>query len=228
MEKNFKAEIVVLLVLLQVFMFCKVLMLNISESMAVYSFFGIPLAMVCAALLIYKSHWQYLDMTMSMFAAGGLGMFVGYSIDMANLGLTGPFGLMSICRTIPEISLSFKSLWFILESTPWMYIGMFLGGNAGMLFFERKRRKWKVSRNQLIDYALCNLGMLIGMLFADAFSMNLSKNLDLFWGNAIMVVFMLFGMLLGMLSLLYLSTYVKKVSQLAYGKYQIDKTNFKW
>lgn len=221
MDKNFKVGIVMLLVLLQVFMFCKVLMLNTSASVSVYTFFGIPLALACAALLIYKPHFKYLDMTMSMFAAGGLGMFIGYAADIDNLGLNGPFGLMSICRAASEIPLSFKSLWFMLESTPWMYLGMFVGGNTGMLLFVSMRRERKISRNQCFEYALCNIGMLIGMLSADVLSMALTEKLDLLWGNAIMIALMLIGMIIGMLSLLYLSTYVKKVFQFAYDKQQI-------
>ncbi|GAA0415589.1 hypothetical protein GCM10009133_25050 [Cocleimonas flava] len=221
MDKHFKVGIVMLLVLLQVFMFCKVLMLNTSASVSVYTFFGIPLALACAALLIYKPHLKYLDMTMSMFAAGGLGMFIGYAIDIDNLGLNGPFGLMSICRSAPEAPLSVESLWFMLESTPWMYLGMFAGGNAGMLLFLRLRQGWKFSQKQCVEFALCNIGMLLGMLSAHILSMTLTKKLELFWGNAIMISFMLIGMIIGMLSLLYLSTYVKKVFQLAYGKQQI-------
>lgn len=215
MGKTFKVFIVVSLVLLQAFLFSKVLMLNTAATLFVVSFYGTPFALLSAYFLLNKSHWQYLNMTMAMFAAGGLGMFIGYLVDIENLGLNGPFGLMSICRVIADQSFTLDTLWFMLKSTPWMYIGMFVGGNIGMLCLER------VIKNQFFDYALSNIGMLSGMLLAHIFSITLTTNFSLFWGNVFMLVFMLSGMVLGMLVLLYLFVYIKKIFQLGYNKQQI-------
>ncbi len=221
MEKNLKAGIVIVLVLIQAFLFCKVLSLHISTTLFAVSLCGVPLALACCVLLIRKPHWQYLDITMAMFAAGGLGMLIGYLADMNNLGLNGPFGLMSLCRAVADLPLSLDSLWFKLQSTPWMYIGMFVGGNAGMLLFESMRRVFSIRLKNLIDYTLCNIGMFMGMLLADVLSMTLTSGLDVFLGNAVMIVFMLLGMTLGMIALLHLSTYINKVLQFAYDKQQI-------
>lgn len=215
-ERNFKAGIVIVLILIQVFLFCRVLSLHVSTTWFVVSLYGFPLATACGALVIYKPHWRYMDTTMVMFAAGGLGMLIGNLVDMNELGLNGPFALMSLCRSTADLPLSLDTLQLKLQTTPWMYIGMFVGGNIGMLLFDALRRSTPICLENLFNYAICNVGMFIGMLLADVLSMTLMTGLNLFWDYVVMMVFMLLGMALGMIVLLHLTTYLMKVLPFSY------------
>lgn len=210
LAEKLKGGIVCALVLAQGLLFCRLLALHASTTLLVAFLYGLPLALACGLLVIRKSRLRYVDMTMAMFAAGGLGMFSGCLADMNGLGLYGLQGLLSLCRATAGLPLGLDTLWLKVQFTPWMYIGMFVGGNIGMLLFDILWfRRFPARANSFYDYIICNAGMLIGMLLGDGLSMLLTTGLNPLWASVAMLVFMLLGMTLGMITLLHLSARLK-------------------
>lgn len=201
-ERNFKIAIVVLMSLVQVYLLCKILSFDASTTLFVLIFFGFPIATVCGSLIVYKNHWRYVGTATMMFATGGLGMLLGYLVDVESLGLNGPFGLMSLCRTTADLPLNIDTLLLKLQTTPSMYIGMFVGGNLGMLLFDTIKFSSTSILGKFVYYTICNVGMLLGMLLADHYVMMISGDLNLYWQYVLMIASMHLGMVLGMILLL--------------------------
>ena len=202
-----KGGIVCALIMTQVLLLCRLLALHTSATWPIAFLCGIPVALACGVLTIHKSHLRYIDMTMAMFAMGGLGMLAGFLVDINGLGV---YGLLSLCRTTDYLPLSLDSLWLKMQLTPWMYAGMFVGGNVGMLLFDLMRlRRFSLSAIGLSDYIICNVGMLIGMQLGEALSMSITLGLNPLWVAVVMIGFMLLGMALGMIALLHFSVYLK-------------------
>jgi|AOAMet11_17_M020_2_1038521.scaffolds.fasta_scaffold01932_1 hypothetical protein len=208
---NFKIAIISTLILTQIFLISHALSLSPTIIWLIMLLCGLPLTLVCAELVVHKTHLRYVNMTVIMFATGGLGMSFGFLVDMNGLGL---HGLLSICHmdhTTITSFLNFDILWFKIQSMKWMYIGMFVSGNVGMLLFDTLQRPLLPSTHisDIYDYVACNLGMFIGMLLGDILSIPFIMDLNPLWGILTMIVFMILGMILGMIALLYLSLYIK-------------------
>jgi len=214
---NLKVTIISTLILTQIFLMSHALSLSPPVIWLVMLLCGLPLTLVCAVLIARKTHFRYMDMTVVMFAAGGLGMSIGCLVDMNGLSLHSVHTLSSMSHMdhmshTPATSLlNIDTLWLKVQSMQWMYIGMFVGGNVGMLLFDTVQRPlfYSIHISDISDYVVCNVGMFIGMLLGDILSMAFIMDLNPLWGSVTMIVFMLLGMILGMIALLYLSLYIK-------------------
>ena len=197
---QFKLNIVFALIVTQVILFCYLLALDILEISLFTLLFGIPIAMVSRFILSTKVK-RYAKMSVVMFAAGGFGMLLGCVLD---LGPVGVYGLLSICQAASSSISGWEigSLWQKFQLTPWMYIGMFACGNLGMLFIDGLRsHRSSVLIKTLTIYAVCNIGMLLGMLLGESISALFILYLNQFLASALMIISMLLGMVFGMVVL---------------------------
>lgn len=158
---------------------------------------GVP-AMVVSYLLSGCDRGQrYIQMGLSMFIAGGIGLLAGCAIEFGPLGL---YGFLSLCRSIPlAVSPAILELfWQKLQLSPWTFLGMILGGNLGMLLFgSALRADAQPSRWQVLG--VCNAGMLAGMLLGELLMNPLLAIAQPLIAVTLMVLTMLACMTLGML-----------------------------
>ena len=144
-------------------------------------------------------------MGLSMFTVGGIGLLLGCAMDLGPLGL---YGLLSLCQTIP-LSLSGAGLelyWQKVQLLPWTYMGMFAGGNLGMLLFGGAvRTTGSPGKNIPLVFIACNIGMLLGMLLGEFLVNEIVQLSNQLLAAVLMVLSMLltmtFGMLLGLVIL---------------------------
>lgn len=197
---RFKLNIVFVLVVTQVILFGYLLALDNSEILLFTLLFGIPIALVSRFLLNGKVK-RYAKMSIVMFAAGGFGMLLGCVID---LGQVGVYGLLSICRSSSSMfEFGIGSLWQKFQLTPWSYIGMFVCGNLGMLFFDELHfRRYLVLIKIFYIYAICNIGMLLGMLLGESIAAVLTLHLNQYFAAGLMMISMILGMVFGMITLM--------------------------
>lgn len=190
------------------------LALDVSQSLFLAVLPGIPIALACCLALSLKHGSRYIEMSVVMLAAGGFGMLLGSVVDMHH---AGSHGLLSHNHTAP-LSLSWlglEQLWSKLQLAPWMYLGMFVGGNLGMLLFDAIRRESTLAlHNGLSMYAVCNVGMLFGMLLGENIAAALASYFNPLWAAVSMLGFMLLGMVVGMVALLALAIRVYRFGSL--------------
>jgi len=207
--KRAREGVIYALVVAQVILLCYLLALDIPTTILASILCGLPIAVLCNTLLCHRPYHRHTDMSVVMFAAGGLGMLIGCVADLGQLGL---YGLLSWCQSSPSapFATGFDKLLTKIQLTPWTYIGMFAGGNIGMFLSDRiSNRSSGRSRGQHHRYLVCNVGMLIGMLAGENVAMLLVDVAGLFWSALAMVAFMLLGMMLGMITFLKLSDRIK-------------------
>ena len=140
-------------------------------------------------------------MAIVICAVGGYGMMLGCGIYM---GRTGLLDLLSMCRFIPVSLLPDPGqVWQKMQLTPWTYVGMFVGGNLGMLLIKELRPGAHLGLLKAFYlYAVCNLGMLVGMLMGEAIATRLATGINQILAASMMIGLMLLGMTLGMVALL--------------------------
>lgn len=198
-----KLNIVFALIITQVILFCYLLALDIPTILLFTLLPGVPIALLSRFLLSGKVK-RYTKMTIVMFTAGGFGMLLGSVID---LGQVGVYGLLSICRTAPFSIFEWgaDSLWQKFHLTPWSYIGMFVCGNLGMFLFDELHIRRYIALIKLFYiYAICNIGMLLGMLLGESVASVFTLHLNQFFAAGLMIISMLLGMVTGMITLLVL------------------------
>lgn len=197
-----KLSIVIALIVAQPVLFSYLLALDVSATLLLTLMYGIPIALGSSFLLTRGVKLRYARMSVVMFAAGGFGMLLGYVVDLNQMGL---YVLLSMCRAAPS-SMSgwgMGALWQKMQLTPWTYLGMFGGGNLGMLFLDDLRPSHSLAfRNVLYIYVICNVGMLYGMLLGEGISSALIVYLNQFLAAGLMVISMLLGMIFGMVALM--------------------------
>ncbi len=207
--KKSKECVIYALIVAQVILLCYLLALDIPTTILVSVLCGLPIAILCNALLQDRPHLRYTDMSVVMFSAGGFGMLIGCIVDLGQLGL---YGLLSWCQSSPSAQIGTGLETFLTKAqlTPWTYVGMFAGGNIGMFLSEKLTRNPPGQhRAQPHMYLICNIGMWVGMLAGESAAMMLIDIASLFWSALAMVVFMLLGMILGMIAFLNLSDRIK-------------------
>ena len=190
------------LIVAQAFVTGHLMVLDISSTLVLVLLLGLPAAVCCSYLLGKSLAYGYARMSVVMFAAGGLGMLIGCTLDLNQMGL---YAYVSLCQsdgfsfTVRGTSL----LWERMQLLPWTYLGMIVGGNLGMLFLNGApcNRPLPPGRPFTL-YLLCNIGMLLGMVLGDAMASLFIIRLGQLSAAGLMVLFMLLGMTLGMVSLL--------------------------
>lgn len=198
--------IVSTLVVVQVVLFSYLMSVNLSTALLLAGMCSLLILLIGYLLFNAQGGMRYGKMAAVMFAGGGVGMLLGCTADLGQLGL---YGLLSLCQAKP-VSLSLPGLemyWQKMQLTPWTYIGMFLGGNLGMFLLEDRRGPAPRSRRMLtVNYLICNLGMLLGMLLAEVLNTEVVALSNQLLAAGLMFLLMLMGMVLGMLALLLLTT----------------------
>lgn len=195
-HQRLKIALVSAFVMMQAILAGYLLTHDLLSSLAVSSLFGLVVALICCGVLLRVPGWRYSEMVMAMISAGGLGMILGHWL---NMGVANEHALLHQHYAMaeqPEMGL------MMLES-PWVYLGMFVGGNLGMWFFDGlRRRSLKLLGGDLIIYTVCNIGMFVGMVLAGNIAWQLSAGLSQLTASIIMMAAMLAGMTLGMIVLL--------------------------
>lgn len=194
-------ELVSGLIVAQAIMACYLLELDGRAALLFAALCGIPVALLFSQLLKQGSTHHHTQMAILMFAIGGFGMMLGCGAD---LGRTGLLDLLSMCQAIPLSLLPGPGLvWQKMQLTPWTYVGMFVGGNLGMLLIKELRPGTQLGLAKAFYlYAVCNLGMLVGMLMGEAIATRLAANINQFLAAGLMIGLMLLGMTLGMVAML--------------------------
>lgn len=199
------AKLVSGLIVAQAIMACYLLALDSRTALLFAALCGIPVALLFSLLLGRGSAHQHTQMAIVMLAVGGFAMMLGC---VADLGRTGLLGLLSMCRSIPLSLLPDPGLvWQKMQLTPWTYVGMFVGGNLGMLLIKELRPGAQLGLlKALFIYAVCNFGMLMGMLMGEAIAIWLATDINQLLAAGLMIGSMLLGMTLGMIALLALAS----------------------
>jgi len=194
-------ELVSGLIVAQTVMACYLLALDGKAALLFAALCGIPLALLFSLLLRRGSAHHHIQMAIVMFVVGGFGMMLGCAAD---LGHTGLLGLLSVCQSLPPSLLPDPGqIWQKMRLTPWTYVGMFAGGNLGMLLIKELRPGAHLDLIKVIyTYAICNLGMLVGMLMGEAVAIRFAADINPFVAAGLMMVLMLLGMTLGMVAML--------------------------
>lgn len=194
-------ELVSSLSVAQAIMVCYLLALDGRAALLFAALCGISVGLLFSLLLRRGSAYHHTQMAIVMFAVGGFGMMLGCYAD---LGRTGLLSLLSLCRSIPLSLLPDPGqVWQRIQLTPWTYVGMFVGGNLGMLLIKELRPGVHLGLlKALYLYAVCNLGMLVGMLMGEAIATWLAADINQFLAAGLMIGLMLLGMTLGMVALL--------------------------
>ena len=208
-----KLNLVFALIISQVILFCYLLSLDVPGILLLTVLLGVPLALLSRFLLSRKVK-RYTKISIVMFTAGGFGMLLGSVID---LGQVGVYGLLSICQAAPFSIFEWgaDSLWQKFQLTPWTYIGMFVCGNLGMLLFDELHiRRSLVLVKLFYIYAICNIGMLLGMLLGESVASVFTLQLNQFFAAGLMIISMLLGMVVGMIALLALINKLTKYTLL--------------
>lgn len=223
MRLNLLRQVVVsALVVLQVLLFSHLMSLNIIFALAVSLLFAIPVVFACRSLFSTQGfntqgvnaqgRMRYAKMGAAMFAGGGIGMLLGCAADFGQLGL---YGFLSLCQSNP-LSFSFSGIalyWGKMQLTPWIYIGMFVGGNLGMLLLEERRTEGSPGRgHSFLAYLICNLGMLFGMVLAELLGAGVAALSNEFLAAGLMVLVMLLSMVAGMVLLLWATVRVTRLN----------------
>jgi hypothetical protein len=193
---------VMALIVAQVLVTAYLMVLDISNTLLLVLLLGLPVALCCNYLLGKSLTYGYVRMSVVMFAAGGLGMLIGCSMD---LNQTGLYAYVSLCQSegFSFAERGASLLWQKLQLLPWTYLGMLIGGNLGMSLLKGKRCNRPLTRGRLIFlYLLCNAGMLLGMVLAEALASGFIANLGQPLAAGLMVISMLVGMTLGMVLLM--------------------------
>lgn len=107
---------------------------------------------------------------------------------------------------------------------------MFTFGNLGMLFLGDLRSSHSlVPIKVLYIYAICNIGMLFGMLLGESISSALIVYLNPFFAAGLMIILMLLGMIFGMVVFMALANKLTKhtllTPSLNYGNHRYDTAN---
>ena len=194
-------ELVSGMIIVQAIMACYLLALDGRATLLFAALCGIPVALLFSLLLRRGSAHNHIQMAIVMFAVGGLGMMLGCGAD---LGRNGLLGLLSMCQSTPLSLLPGPGqVWQKMQLTPWTYVGMFVGGNLGMLLIKELRPGAHLGLLKAFYlYAVCNLGMLVGMLMGEAIATRLAVDINQFLAAGLMIGLMLLGMTLGMVVIL--------------------------
>lgn len=194
-------EFVSVLIVAQAVMACYLLALDGKMALLFAGLCGVPVALLFSLLLRKNSAHHHTQMAIVMFAAGGFGMMLGCAAD---LGRTGLLGLLSVCQSMPLSLLPDPGqVWQKMQLTPWTYVGMFVGGNLGMLLIKELRPGVHLGLFKAASvYAVCNIGMLIGMLLGEAIATRLVVDINQLFAAGLMMALMLLGMTLGMVAML--------------------------
>ena len=189
------------LIVAQAVMACYLLALDGKAALLFAALGGIPVALLFSLLLRRGSAHRHTRMAIVMLAVGGFGMMLGCGAD---LGRTGLLGLLSMCRSMPLSLLPDPGqVWQKIQLTPWTYVGMFVGGNLGMLLIKELRPGARLGLlKALYLYAVCNLGMLAGMLVGEVIAIRLATDINQVLAAGLMMGLMLLGMTLGMVAML--------------------------
>lgn len=172
---------------------------SISFAFAV----GVPLAIACYALLLRSAPRGNIELSVLMFAAGGFGLLLGCVADFGSLGL---YGLLGMCRSwsIAGAWPTLEQLWAKVGLMPWAWCGMVVASNMAMAFGLLHRRA-KSAGSALALYAICNVGMLLGMVAAELLVTRLTPGLGQTAAGVATVAAMLAGMVAGANALLALA-----------------------
>lgn len=192
------------LIMAQAIMGCYLLAFD-HASIALFTVLcGVPIAWLFVFIFQRGSTHYHIQMAIVMFSVGGFGMILGCSLDMGRYSL---LSLMSMCRSIPlPLFPSPDLVWQKMQLTPWTYIGMFVGSNLGMLLIQELRPQANRGRlKMLVIYAVCNVGMLMGMLIGEALAVRFAADMDQYIAAVVMLASMSLGMTLGMVALLILT-----------------------
>lgn len=190
-----------MLIIIQFALFAYLLALDVRTILLFTLLLGVPTALTGYYFLEGKVK-RYAKMSLVMVATGGFGMLLGCVID---LGQVGVYGLLSMCQTYSIFEWGIDSFWQKFKLTPWTYVGMFLCGNLGMLYFDNLHTRRTISFLKVFYiYAICNIGMLLGMLFVESAVAIFIPYLNQFLAAGLMIVSMLMGMVLGMILLMIL------------------------
>ena len=189
------------LIVAQAVMACYLLALDGKAALLFAALCGIPVALLFSLLLRRGSAHHHTQMAIVMFTFGGFGMMLGCAAD---LGHTGLLGLLSVCQSMPLSLLPDPGqIWQKMRLTPWTYVGMFVGGNLGMLLIKELRPGIHLGLfKAFYIYAICNLGMLMGMLMGEAIATRIAVDINQFVAAGLMMALMLLGMTLGMVAML--------------------------
>lgn len=178
---------------------------------------ALPGALLIGAAAARASHFWFghARLLLAMFAAGGAGMLVGGVIDFGTLGL---YGVLEICRSRSSGGFwpGLAELWWKVDVMPRAYLGMLVGGTAGMWLVEGADRYPPAPSWQRVGcYALCNTGMLVGMALAELAVARLASGVALPVAGALMLLAMLAGMAVGMGAVLTLALRVRAAGRIA-------------
>jgi len=187
--------------LVLVMLFVYLLALGAGPSLLLAIGITVPTGLAGYLLLCRAGSSRYTTMALGMFALGGIGMLLGCMVDFGPLGL---YGLLSVCRNFPLGVGGVEVYWQKLQLSPWTYAGMWLGANLGMLLSRRDIGLAQESiTGQLRIMAVCNLGMLAGLLPAEFL---ITQLVNLSWqvsAAGLMVLAMLLCMSAGMVVVLW-------------------------
>lgn len=196
---NQRPSLVLSLCLLSVLVFALLLSWNLGAGIGAALLLAVPLTLLSYYLLQAGRGQRFVRMGLAMFSAGGIGMLLGCGIDLGPLGL---YGLLSLCQSLPVnvLDLGLLQYWQKLQLSPWTYVGMFVGGNLGMLLITGQCRAAQASGQSLLSVLLvCNAGMLAGMLVSEALMLSIVSLSQPLLAAVLMVLVMLSAMTLGML-----------------------------
>lgn len=208
-----RAGVVGALVIGQIFFLAHLWQLSVTNSTLFALGAGLPIAVVCYGLLARPGNKRCVQSLVVMFAAGGFGMLLGCVVDFGPLGL---YGLLGLCRSWASSAFwpSPAELWLMTNLMPWACFGMVAGGNAGMVLFDAlDRRRAQSVGHRIGFYAVCNVGMLLGMVMAEHAVTRLTFGLEQEVAVALTVGAMLVGMTAGMSVLLSLVTRIPTIGR---------------
>ncbi len=196
-----KAVIVGVFVIVQAMLVGDLLTSNFSSSLVFSLPAGLAIAIACYTLLLRLPGMFYTELVVGMFAAGGLGMILGCWLDMDH---AGNHGILSHHMAMSPVMLTGGlDLWQWVQASPLSYLGMFVGGNLGMWFFDGLRsRRFMPASSDFFIYAICNIGMFIGMMLGEGIAMAMASHVSPPLAYALMIGGMIMGMTMGMIVLL--------------------------
>ena len=155
---------------------------------------GVPVLILLLAHVARQTRTSGLHMSLFMLVLAHLGILLGVVLDFGEQGL---LTLASLCGSLSELNP--QRLWLLLSSAPWTFAGMMLGSNLGMWLSNRSLALDGHPGPGVFTYAVCNIGMLAGMILLELMVPSNWFTSDPRLAVMIMLMLMLTGMGLGML-----------------------------
>lgn len=183
------------LITVQLLLLSQVLGVGLTKMSTGLLLVGLPLLMLALVYAARYANSRCAHMAIFMVIAGNLGMMLG---SMWDSGQPGLLAMTALCSSVPGFDPGM--IWTRISTAPWMFAGMLLGCNLGMLLSDWMLQEHRQAGvNVAVLYPVCNVGMLGGMLLVESFMPAQETFATPVAATATMISLMLSGMSLGML-----------------------------